>query len=114
MWPDFWDRFMRIDTRAYRAKGWKASHGKAAVLHAGPGAQQWFTEFGLGEDPFMERLDRDGVNVTTPGIAGKDIGSVAMIAAQKLYQQVLDPDQPTSHETRIRKLETELATQGAE
>jgi hypothetical protein len=87
MWPDFWGRFMRLDTRAYSSA--YLPEGEIRDLHASPGAQQFYKEFGLGADPAKGN----------PGIAPKDLAGVSMIGVQKLRSEI----QELKHEIKLLK-----------
>ena len=71
------ERIARLETGCYCSA--HLPEGKTpSEYHSGPSAQQMWSEFGLGQDP--ETHD--------PGVAPKDLASVALAGLQELLQRV--------------------------
>jgi hypothetical protein len=56
--------------------------------HISPTAEDLFDAFGVGEDPHTPKLNKDGENITTPGIAPKDLAGIALVGIQELCELV--------------------------
>jgi hypothetical protein len=70
------DRITRLKTECYCTVD--IPEGETPPeYHAGPSAQQWWTEFGLGQDPETHE----------PGIAAKDLAAVALAGLQEVIAQ---------------------------
>ena len=70
------ERIARLETGCYHAKDLPVDK-TPQEYHAGPTAQQWWTEFGLGQDPDKH----------PPGIAPKDLAAVALAGIQEMIIQ---------------------------
>jgi len=52
--------------------------------HISPTAEDLYDAFGVGEDPHTKKLNKDGENITHPGIAPKDLAGIALVGLQEL------------------------------
>jgi hypothetical protein len=52
--------------------------------HISPTAEDLYDAFGVGEDPHTPKLNKDGENITNPGIAPKDLAGIALVGLQEL------------------------------
>ena len=55
--------------------------------HISPTAEQFYDLFGVGRDPKAVLLNKEGVNVNTPGLAPKDLAGVALMGIRELVTQ---------------------------
>tara|TARA_Y100000310_G_scaffold40670_1_gene38135 strand:- start:2277 stop:4265 length:1989 start_codon:yes stop_codon:yes gene_type:complete len=81
------DKIMQLNVGRYHSSHQPATK-PIRERHISPTAEQFWDIFQVGRDPRVPELNKDGIDVNTPGLAPKDIAGVALMGIQELNARV--------------------------